>query len=93
MLIKLNRTTPNPNHSGRGEAGRPKGAEGKERGPREQVWLLKGQQKDKVGAPEVEGRAHEREAADAKSEMEDLLSLCLCKRALGQGSERETFRS
>ena len=57
MLIKLNRTTPNPNHSGRGEAGRPTGAEGKERGPREQVWLLKGQQKDKVGAPEVEGRA------------------------------------
>ena len=58
MLIKLNRTTPHPNHSGRGGTGRPNGAEGKERGPREQVWFLKGQQKeDKVGAPGVEGRA------------------------------------
>ena len=58
MLIKPNRTTPHPNHSGRGGTGRPEGAEGKERAPREQVWFLKGQQKeDKVGAPGVEGRA------------------------------------
>ena len=58
MLIKLNGATPNPNHSGRGGIVRPKGAEGKERGPREQVWLLKDQQKeDKVGAPGVEGKA------------------------------------
>ena len=53
MLIKLNRATPHPNHSGRGGRVRPKGAEGKERGPKEQVWLPKGQQKETWWEPQA----------------------------------------